>query len=109
MIPGIEPSGTNTEQIKEAAASREKWSGVSWSRVAAIGTAGAGRAPVLEIGAGAAGGGGGGADLGGGGGGGGAALPGATPVPAAGMTGAGAAAGMVMVFWQVGQAIWVPR
>ena len=72
MIPGIEPSGTITEQIKDAAASPERRPGTGF--VAAAGEANAGRDAGAAIGAG--------------GGGDGAAE---------------AAAGMVMVFWQVGQ------
>ena len=49
-IPGIEPSGTNTEQIKDAAASLERLPGV-WL-VAAAGNDAAGRDAGGGIGAG---------------------------------------------------------
>lgn len=77
MIPGIEPSGTNTEQIKDATASLERRPG-AWP-VAAAGDGGANRDAGCGIGAGSGG-------------------DGASE----------AAAGMVMVFWQVGQVIWAP-
>ena len=78
MIPGIEPSGTNTEQIKDAAASLEKGP-VACFWPTAAGDDDAGRDVVCGIGAGGS-------------------EAGATD----------AASGMVMEFWQVGQAITVP-
>ena len=79
MIPGIEPSGTNTEQIRDAIASAEKRPGFCSWLMAAAGDGDARRDGVCGIGA----------DGG---------EAGATD----------AASGMVMEFWQVGQAITVP-
>jgi hypothetical protein len=52
MIPGIEPSGTSTEQIRDAAASPEKRPGFCFWLVAATGDDDAGRDVVCWIGAG---------------------------------------------------------
>ena len=76
ISPGIEPSGTNTEQIRDATASAENRPGGCVWPVAASGDDNAGRDVVCVIGAG-------GGEAG----------------------AAAAAAGIVIVFWQVGQAI----
>src|ERR1017187_1069488 len=88
IIPGIEPSGTNTEQIKDATASAEKRSGVGCGLLAAAADANTGRAGVWVIGG-----------VGGG------ATPVTISAKAGCITGTGAAPGIVMVFWQVGQVI----
>ena len=55
MIPGIEPSGTSTEQIRDAAASPEKGPGFRSWLMAAAGDDNAGRAAVCGIDAGGGG------------------------------------------------------
>jgi len=90
MIPGMEPSGTSTEQIRDETASAENRSGVCCGRPAAAEAGGAGREAGREIG------------------GGGGALLVATSAGAGFMTGAEAAAGTVIDFWQAGQLILAP-
>jgi hypothetical protein len=89
MIPGIQPSGTNTEQIIDVIASAEKLSGVCRGFLVAAADGNGGRAAVWRIG-------------------GGGALSAATPAKAGFITGADALAGTVMIFWQVGQLILAP-
>ena len=85
MIAGMEPSGTSTEQINEAAASADRRPGGGLG----TGAGGGGDAGAGEI-CGTVG----DADCGTGAG--------------WGAGGLGAAAGMAMVFWQVGQLICAP-
>jgi hypothetical protein len=55
MIPGIEPSGMNTEQIKDATASAEKRPGACFWPMAAAGNDDADRDAACGIGAGGGG------------------------------------------------------
>jgi len=86
-IPGTAPSGTSTEQISDATASAEKWSISGCRAVAADGNADPGRDGAGGIGP---------------------REGGVPPAATFAVTAGGAletAAGMVIVFWQVGQAI----
>ena len=94
IIPGIEPSGTNTEQIRDASASAEKRSEVWGGRLAAAEYDNTDRGAGREAG-------GGDGEVGG-------APRVAASVTAGFITGAGVAMGMVIVFWQAGQATLVP-
>src|ERR1035437_3119490 len=91
IIPGIEPSGTNTEQISDAIASAEKRSGVCCARLAVAGADDTCRGAGREAGCG--------------GGGDGSAPPGAASTGAGFIGGTGAAAGGVFGFLGAGQAI----